>query len=985
MSGGGGSGYVGREVELERLARRLESAVDGRGGTVVVRGPGGMGTTRTANEIAGRADRLGMVTLWGTTLEGLAGRPFGAIAEALEEFGTSLPPAELREQLAGGAPALARMCPRLREVLPDIAPAAPLEPGDERLRLYDAAVAWLRRAAVERPLLLVLDDIGWADEDTRALLDHIANAASGMALLILVTESELAAPAQGPAPAAGAPPAPGAAVAPDEVVDLPGLDEGAVALVLAEIADRLVPAAVAEVVAEVSGGHPLFALELYRHLAEEDRVAAGRVPSAGELPQTLEEVVSWRVSRLPLETRNVLGALACFPLGAPPALLAQVTGMPRARLVEVVERAVAADIVKLSEYGHRYAIYHERVRRAFISATPARVQAAVHGRAAEALEADFGDDARAHASELVDHLVRASTAGPASGGDLRSVRHLLVAAEQARTAGAHRRAAVCVGHAVRLFGEGRRTDFVELVARRALAEAEAGLAEAASRSVKELLSGQRRHGSLTREAWDDVVLTIRTLRYGGEVAAAARVARAALDEGSPRDDLLRARLRLLAEEWVDDEVANLRRLAWRVDETDAAAVVIELGDETDRADVLLAQRPRDRGQSAKLAAGMARWRRPPSVLRGMHGITVDHLTRFGEFREAAALAGRYLASAERFVSLRDIAAALLLLSRARATLGELSTAAEIIAAADDVVARIPEPRELGVERLLADATLAHFRDAEWPALVERIATVRAGPAQPTGLLLAAEQAQSEVRAGREPAARHLIAALLEAIGEVPPLTFGRDAALFGVITAAWEMGAAEYAVAGRTLIDRAVGAGAGGSHAATPRLALARLHGLAGNVVDARELFSSERPRLEAAGLRPLRAILDYDEAITIAAAGSGYAEAGTLLEQAFRQFQGLGMLGWAKRAELLQAGGFDTAAHPGGRLHFSYPAGLSRREADVVRLLAGGASPADAASELELNEAEFQRHLESALEKLGAANLDELPRYARRYGLGGL
>jgi DNA-binding CsgD family transcriptional regulator len=978
MSGGGGSGYVGREVELERLARRLESAVDGRGGVVLVRGSGGMGTTRTANEIAGRADRLGMLTLWGTALEGLAGRPFGALAEALEEFGTSLPAAELREQLAGGAPALARMCPRLREVLADIPPAAPLEPGDERLRLYDAVVGWLRRATTDRPLLLVLDDIGWADQDTRALLGHIAKSASGMALLILATESESEAPAPGAAPTAVVTPVP------DEGVELSGLDEGAVALVLGEIADRPVPAAVVTVVAEVSGGHPLFALELYRHLVEEDRVTAGRVPSASELPQTLEAVISWRVSRLPLETRNVLGALACFPLGAVPALLAQVTGMPRARLVEVVDRAVAADIVKLSEYGHRYAIYHERVRRALISATPARVQAAVHGRAAEALEADFGDDARAHASELVDHLVRATTSAQVSGGDLRSVRHLLVAAEQARTAGAHTRAAICLGHAVRLFGEGRRTDFVELVARRALAEAEAGLTEAAVRSVRELLSGQRRHGSLTREAWDDVVLTIRTLRYGGEVAAAAGLARATLDEGSPREDLLRARLRLLAEEWADDEATNLRRLAWRTDETDAAAIVIELGDETDRADVLLAQRPRDVGRSAKLAAGMARWRRPSGVLRGMKGITIDHLTRFGDFREGAALAGRYLASAERFGSLRDIAAALLLLSRGRSTLGELSTAAEILAAADEVMARIPHPGDLGVERVLADATLAHFRDAEWPALVDRIAAARAGPVQPTGLLLAAEQAQAEVRAGHEPEARQLIAALLEAMGEVPPLTFCRDAALFGAITAAWEMGAAEYGAAARVLVDRAFGAGAGGSHTATPKLALARLYGLAGNVADAREVFAAERPRLEAAGLRPLRAILDYDEAVTIAASGIGYADAGMLLEQAFRQFQGLGMLGWAKRAELLQAGGFEAAAQPGGRLHFSYPADLSRREADVVRLLVGGASPADAAATLDVDAPAFQRHLDTALEKLGATSLDELPRYARRFGLGG-
>ena len=81
-------------------------------------------------------------------------------------------------------------------------------------------------------------------------------------------------------------------------------------------------------------------------------------------------------------------------------------------------------------------------------------------------------------------------------------------------------------------------------------------------------------------------------------------------------------------------------------------------------------------------------------------------------------------------------------------------------------------------------------------------------------------------------------------------------------------------------------AGVGGSHAATPHLALARLAGLAGDVREAREQFARERPQLEAAGLRPLRAILDHDEAVTIAASGSDFGEAGSLLERAIRQFE---------------------------------------------------------------------------------------------------
>jgi DNA-binding CsgD family transcriptional regulator len=347
------------------------------------------------------------------------------------------------------------------------------------------------------------------------------------------------------------------------------------------------------------------------------------------------------------------------------------------------------------------------------------------------------------------------------------------------------------------------------------------------------------------------------------------------------------------------------------------------------------------------------------------------------------MAGRYLAAAERYGSLRDVASALLLLARARAALGELAQAAEIVQASDEVVARIPEPGDLAVDRLLAALTLAHYTDGDWPELIDRIVGVTGAGPSPVGLELAGELAVANARAGRGTEARAAIPSLLDAASRIPPLTFSRDAALFLALTAIWEVGAAEHAHAARQL-EKSVAAGAGGGHTATPRLALARLNALAGDLSEARDEFSRERARLDGAGIRPLRAIVDYDEAVAIGASGRGSTDAETLLDQAFRQFQGLGMPGWARRAETLQASGFEAAAQPGGRLFFSYPAGLSRPELDVVRLMAAGQSAEAAARELDLEKAVVEGHAAAALEKFGAANLDELPRIARRYGLGG-
>jgi len=991
---GQSSPYLGHEVELDLLQRRLTAASTGRGGLVVLRGEIGMGTTRTAHQVAARADRLGMVVLWGQFIEGLLSRPFGGLADALEELATGLPANELRDQLGAGAPALARMCPRLRQVLPDIPPSAPLDALDERLRLHDAVLGWLRRAARARPLLIVLDDLHLAEADVRAMLDHVAPAAAGLPVLFLGTWAT---------PPASGDDAHGAGGLAGELVDIDGLDEGATGAMLAEMVERPLPSETLNLIQQASGGHPLFARELYRHLAEEGRL---RGAAAAQMPATFEDVIAWRVSRLPLEGRTALGALACFPLGAPPQLLAEASGLSRARLVEALERSVEGGVVRAHERGGHYVVAHDRIRRALVAATPVAVRARVHALAAELLEAELGADARTHAGELAWHLTHAVRG---ADSDRRALRYLLVAAEQASAAYAHLRAVECLERAVELAagpaGGGRAgaeragglsgVDRADLISRLAVAQAEIGLEDAAGATLYRLLGERRRAQPLDFEVWRAIVAALRHMRPADPAGsprpptdAYTRVHDLALEQ-PPTHQLLRPRLELLGEGWAErgwsGEGAAVRALVWRVDEGGAADQLREEStDEADLVDAYAAPRPRDAGQTAALAGQVRNWRRPPLVLRGMHALTSDLVLRLGLFREGAAHAARYLAAAERGGSLHDVAAALFLLARCRAVLGELEVSKEIIAAADGVVARIPAPAGLATERLLTALVIAHYTDGDWAGLALSTSAAAASPA-PAGLLLGAEVAVAYARSGGEVEARALIPVLLDAAGDLPPLTYARDAALLVTLTAAWEVGAAEHVPTGRLLVERAGTAGAGACHAATPRLCLARLDGLLGNVRDAREQMAAERERLDAAGMRPLRAIVDHDEAIVVAAAGpAGHTEATNLFDRAVDQFAALGMRGWIDRVRSLRAAGFEAAAQPGGRLHFSYPAGLSRREADLLRLIDGGATPAEAGQVLDLDTPSVERHLASAMDKLGAASVEELPRLARRYGLGG-
>src|SRR4029079_11476267 len=167
----------------------------------------------------------------------------------------------------------------------------------------------------------------------------------------------------------------------------------------------------------------------------------------------------------------------------------------------------------------------------------------------------------------------------------------------------------------------------------------------------------------------------------------------------------------------------------------------------DRSDAFLFQRPRGPADSGQLTVAVAEWHRPASVLRGLRAASSDLVVRLGQFGAGATMAGRYLVAAERFGSVVDLGSALLLLARARAALGELAPAADILRASDQVIARVGDAGWLAAERLLAELARAHYLEADWPSLAEQInASSQTGPT-PFGVELESELALANTRAG----------------------------------------------------------------------------------------------------------------------------------------------------------------------------------------------------------------------------------------------
>ncbi|HUP83848.1 MAG TPA: AAA family ATPase, partial [Candidatus Limnocylindria bacterium] len=736
--------FLAREKELEVLRRRVADAVAGKGGLVLLAGAPGMGTTRLAREVADRAIAAGMSVAWGECRAGLLDRPFGALAEAMESGSLTMPAGQVLTDLGADAGPLLRICPGLASTLPTLVPAVPLEPVDERLRLNQALFGWMTRMAARAPLLVVLDEYQLADADLRQAVDHLAKRLRGAPVLLLCVSSVVVKKARATKP-------PGVL----DALTLEGLDLGATAALISALSDRPVVPATVQLIQEVGHGNPLLSVELHRHMAEENLLPApgsAGLPAAAALPQTLADVVPWRVARLPAANRAALNVLAAFPRGAAANIVATVAGVIRGRAVEALDGLVADGIAAVDTAGTRYVVFHPHVRTALLDAMAPHLRAQLHRRVAEVLEAEAGNERRQIAGELA-HYWYESRAIP---GRERGLGHFLLATEQARAAYAHYRAVDCLRAALTVAPEDNSTRF-DLVARLALAEAAAGLRkEALATAARALELGDAAtpahaadRAAPSNEAISAVTDTLRAVRADGvhtdqttglEILRKVALERLGSDRSARSESLPHARLNLLEESWQEADLAGANVLVWSDLQPQAATVLTALGTEADRAEVMLIQRPRSRADTAAAAEAARAWKRPAATLRALAATASDLVGRLGMFDEGQGWATQYLATAERYGSVRDRVRALALLARCHAARGEFWAAIEKCDQADALLPALaggpsPSPEMLADEAVFSRFSMDYFLDPDWRATLKSVSVSK--KARPTGLLMAA--------------------------------------------------------------------------------------------------------------------------------------------------------------------------------------------------------------------------------------------------------
>jgi len=173
---------VGRDSELSTLEDSLLSALRGDGGVVIVGGEAGMGKTRLVNALAARARTLGCMVLAGGCSEAELSLPYLPFLEAIGNYLTTADVRQLGQRLGPAASELAQLFPQLGSPS-----GSPTESVQAKLRLFESILILLRDAAGHRALLLILEDLQWADPATRELLDYATRRLRSTNVLVVAT------------------------------------------------------------------------------------------------------------------------------------------------------------------------------------------------------------------------------------------------------------------------------------------------------------------------------------------------------------------------------------------------------------------------------------------------------------------------------------------------------------------------------------------------------------------------------------------------------------------------------------------------------------------------------------------------------------------------------------------------------------------------------------------------------------------------------
>jgi predicted ATPase/class 3 adenylate cyclase len=481
------SGYVGRHTERGRLGELWQQTCGGSLRLALVSGEAGVGKTRLATHMALEVRGEGATVLYGRCDEDLS-VPYQPWSEALGHLVKEAPRRVLDAHVERHGGDLARLVSTLGDRLPDLPPARRSDQETERYLLYSAAAGLLEAASEDESLLLILDDLQWADAPTLSLLRHVATQGASMSVMVLGTyrDSDLSRDHPLTALLADLHRDKGG-----ERIKLAGLESEDVLALIEVLAGQELDADGRELAREITqetAGNPFFAGEILRHMIESGALAQGSDGRWGlrssiadlGLPQSVREVVMRRVERLGEQSQQILTLAAVIGRTFDVELLALLTDGDEDELLDALESAVQASLlVESLERSGRFSFAHALISHALYDSLGTTRRGRLHRRVAEALEELCS---KAPGERLVSEFSAAVGSAGGSAAILayhwreadnldRSVHYLLMAAERALREGAEAEAVALYNQTLDLVPEDDAERRREVQLKRAIAYA----------------------------------------------------------------------------------------------------------------------------------------------------------------------------------------------------------------------------------------------------------------------------------------------------------------------------------------------------------------------------------------------------------------------------------------------------------------------------------------------------------------------------------
>ncbi len=473
--------FVGRTAERAALLEALQAAARGHGGLVLVEGAAGVGKTRLVQELVADARWRGFQVGLGRADPLAASAPYQPLVDALAPLLTPLRLAQLAALVEPlWLSATTPLLPVLREHLPDLPALAPLEPEQEQQRLWEGLARCAAGLAAVAPLLLVFEDVHWADAATLAVLSYLAHRLPGLRLLAVLTcrgaeareravvwdaleALDRALPLRRVPLAAFAPTESAALV--QRVLGLDTADPAAQALTAA--------------LQKRSGHNALFLVEMLKAALEQGAptAAEGWAGPDGTValptPASLQGLIGQRLQRLPAALRATLALAAVLGEEVSFRLLARAGSDSAAELAGHLGGLCQRGFLAETACGYRFE--HEVVRDTVYGVTSSRRRQALHRQVVTALEALQPEDLEG----LAHHA--------AAGGDRpRAARYYRLAGERAAAHYAHREAVSYFSRALEFTAEEQVEERYSLLLARERAHDLLGEREAQRRDLEAL-------------------------------------------------------------------------------------------------------------------------------------------------------------------------------------------------------------------------------------------------------------------------------------------------------------------------------------------------------------------------------------------------------------------------------------------------------------------------------------------------------------------